>query len=59
MQSGELVVHNMDVFCEKGVFSVEQTRRMLEAGQKAGLALNFHAEELNRLHSAEVMYTTG
>ena len=54
MQTGELTVHNIDAFCERGVFSVEQTRRILEAGQRAGLAVNFHAEELNRLHSAEV-----
>ena len=54
MQSGELVVDNIDVFCEKGVFDVDQSRRILQAGLDAGLAINFHGEELNRLHSAEV-----
>ena len=54
MESGELHVDNIDVFCEKGVFDVAQTRRILEAGKRLGLAINFHGEELNRLHSAEV-----
>ena len=54
MHTGEFQVDNIDVFCEKGVFDVAQTRRMLEAGVKAGMAINFHGEELHRLHSAEV-----
>ncbi len=37
-----------------GVFDVEQTRRILQAGRDIGLAINFHAEELNLLHGAEV-----
>ena len=40
--------------CVAGVFSVEQTMRILEAGNKIGLASNFHGEELVRLNSAEV-----
>ena len=56
--AGELHVHNFDVFCEKGVFDVDQSRRMLKAGKCMGLALNFHAEELNQLHSAEVRHQT-
>ncbi len=35
-----------DVFCERGVFSVEQSRRVLEAGLRHGLALRLHADEL-------------
>ena len=54
MASGDLHVDNIDVFCEAGVFSVEQTMRILEAGNKIGLASNFHGEELVRLNSAEV-----
>ena len=34
-----------DVFCEQGVFSVEQTRRILDAARRAGLALRLHADE--------------
>jgi len=54
MDSGQLHIDNMDVFCEEGVFNVDQTRRILTAGQAAGLAANFHGEELHCLHSAEV-----
>ena len=34
-----------DVFCETGVFSVEQSRRVLEAGRARGLAPKLHAEQ--------------
>ena len=44
----------IDVFCEKGVFDVEQSRKILEAGRKAGLRLNFHADELTPIGGAEV-----
>jgi imidazolonepropionase len=35
-----------DVFCEEGVFDVEQSRRVLEAGTDAGMTPKVHAEEL-------------
>ena len=35
-----------DVFCERGVFTAEQSRRMLEAGQKHGLKAKIHADEI-------------
>lgn len=35
-----------DVFCEKGFFSVEQSKRILEAGKKQGLTPKVHADEL-------------
>ena len=54
MKSRDLHVDNIDVFCEQGVYSVEQTERILRAGVEAGMAINFHGEELHRLHSAEV-----
>lgn len=34
-----------DVFCEHGVFSAEESRRVLEAGVKYGLAPRLHADE--------------
>jgi len=34
-----------DVFCEKGVFSLEETRRLAEAAQAAGFKLKIHADE--------------
>ncbi len=35
-----------DVFCDEGAFTVEQSRRVLEAGRAAGFRLKIHAEEL-------------
>jgi len=34
-----------DVFCERGVFTVEQTRRILEAAKQTGLGAKIHADE--------------
>lgn len=38
-----------DVFCEKGYFNVEQTRRILETGRRHGMKLRIHADWL--IHS--------
>ncbi len=37
-----------DVFCEEGVFTVAESRRILEAARRAGLGLRVHADELAR-----------
>lgn len=37
-----------DVFCDRGYFSLGQSRRVLEAGARAGLLLRLHADELDR-----------
>lgn len=34
-----------DVFCEEGAFTLEQTRRILEAALQAGLKLKIHVDE--------------
>ncbi|KAF6779646.1 hypothetical protein AHF37_00819 [Paragonimus kellicotti] len=47
-------VDNIDVFCEKGVYDLEQSSRILTAGKSIGLNLNFHADELSALGGAEV-----
>lgn len=36
----------VDVFCDKGFFTVEQTARILEAGRELGLRPKIHANEL-------------
>lgn len=33
---------------------MEQSRRILEAGKRAGLRLNFHADELTPINGTEV-----
>ena len=54
MKNKEIVVDNIDVFCEKGVFGIDETKRILEAGKAAGLAVNFHGDELHPMKAAEV-----
>ena len=44
----------VDVFCEDGVFSVAQARRVLEAGKRHGLGAKFHADEFVTLGGAEL-----
>src|SRR5882724_5742343 len=36
-----------DVFCERGAFSLRESRRVLEAGKQRGLAARVHAEQLS------------
>jgi imidazolonepropionase len=43
-----------DIFCERGVFSIEESRRVLEAARKEGLSLKLHADELSPLGGAEL-----
>jgi len=43
-----------DVFCEKGVFDVEQSRRILLKGKEQGLKPKLHADEMTRLGGAEL-----
>ncbi|KAM4748144.1 putative imidazolonepropionase isoform 2-T2 [Rhinophrynus dorsalis] len=52
--NGELHVDNIDVFCEKGVFDLESTRRILQAGKDIGLNVNFHGDELHPMNAAEL-----
>jgi len=48
-----------DVFCEEGVFTVEQSRRVLEAGKRHGLAPKLHADELHASGGAELAAEVG
>lgn len=43
-----------DVFCEEGVFSIDQSRRLLIAAQAQGLALKIHADEIVSTGGAEL-----
>jgi len=53
-RTGQLNVENIDVFCEKGCFNVQQTKEILVAGREVGMRVNFHGEELSCLGSAEM-----
>jgi imidazolonepropionase len=48
-----------DVFCEPGVFTIDETRRILEASSKAGLGLKLHADELKPCGGAELAASLG
>jgi imidazolonepropionase len=41
-----------DIFCEKGVFDIHQSRRVLSAARLEGLGLKIHADEVNDLGGA-------
>jgi imidazolonepropionase len=43
-----------DVFCERGYFDVEQSRRILTAARKLGLKLRIHADQLSNFGGAKL-----
>ena len=43
-----------DVFCERGVFSVDESRRILLAARAHGMKLRIHADELGATGGAEL-----
>ncbi|UCF86426.1 MAG: imidazolonepropionase, partial [Desulfobacteraceae bacterium] len=48
-----------DIFCEKDVFSVEQSRRLLGRARKMGFRLKIHADEIVQLGGAELAAELG
>lgn len=48
-----------DVFCEPGVFTIDESRRILVASKKAGLAVKIHADELQPHGGAELAVELG
>jgi imidazolonepropionase len=48
-----------DVFCEPGVFSVDQSRRIFDAARRYGLGLKLHADELDGSGGAELAVAVG
>jgi len=48
-----------DVFCEEGVFSVDESREILEAARRHGLKLRLHADELAATGGAELAASLG
>ena len=43
-----------DVFCERGYFEVEQSRRILTAARKLGIKLRIHADQLSNFGGAKL-----
>jgi imidazolonepropionase len=48
-----------DVFCEHGVFTPEQSRKILEAGKRYGLIPKIHADEIEPYEGAELAAEVG
>jgi imidazolonepropionase len=48
-----------DVFCEPGVFTVAQSRRLLEAARRHGMVPKLHADELDGSGGAELAAGVG
>lgn len=48
-----------DVFCEDGVFTVEESRAILQAAQRAGMKVKLHADELQSTGGAELAVELG
>lgn len=48
-----------DVFCERGVFDVSQTRRILEAAKTHGLALKLHVDEFEPMGGTSLAVELG
>lgn len=44
----------IDCFCEEGVFSVEESRRILKKGKEYGLKAKIHADEIEAMGGAEL-----
>jgi imidazolonepropionase len=48
-----------DIFCEKNVFSVSQSRRLLQRAKQMGFKLKLHADEIVQLGGAELAAELG
>ena len=48
-----------DVFCDRGAFTREQAKHILEAGKRHGLAPRLHAEQLTRRGAAQLAVELG
>jgi imidazolonepropionase len=48
-----------DVFCEKGVFTVDESKRILDAAGRYGLKARIHADELSAFGGAELAAEIG
>ena len=58
-ESGRPWADCLDVFCDQGAFTIEETRLLLEAGRAAGLGLRVHAEQLSRTGAAALAASFG
>ncbi|CDQ18875.1 imidazolonepropionase [Halobacillus karajensis] len=48
-----------DIFCETGVFTIEQSRRFMKASQELGFKTKIHADEIDPLGGTELAVKMG
>nr|WP_205831570.1 imidazolonepropionase [Bacillus sp. RO2] len=49
----------VDIFCEEGVFTIEQSKEYLTKAKEAGFAVKIHADEIVSLGGTELAITLG
>ena len=52
--ANEKLAEFCDVFCERGYFDIEQSRRILTAARKLGIKLRIHADQLSNFGGAKL-----
>jgi len=57
--AGSRLAEFCDVFCEKGVFTIDQSRRILLKGKEWGLSPKLHSDELTRFGGTELAAEVG
>jgi imidazolonepropionase len=57
--AGEGLADYIDVFCEKGFFTVDETIQLIEAGQQHGLKPKIHTNQFNSLGCIEACVERG
>jgi imidazolonepropionase len=55
----EQLAEFVDIFCETGVFTAEQSRVFLQKGKEKGFGLKIHADEIDSLGGAEMAASLG
>jgi len=55
----EKLADYIDIFCEKGYFTVENTIRLLEAGKKYGIQAKTHVNQFNSIGGVEASVNLG
>ena len=53
--ASERLAEFCDVFCERGYFNIDQSRKILSAAQRLGLKLRGHVDQLTNSGGAELM----
>lgn len=53
------IASQCDIFCEEGVFTIEQGRRLLQAAKKIGMDIKIHADEVHDLGGAALAAELG